>query len=64
MDEKTPRQRPFRERWSVILFLVIGLAICVALIVWQLSDVEVDETPEGPGTGTGTGSAPAFVGAP
>ena len=36
-------RRPFPTRWSVILFVVIGLAVCIAIMLWQLSGDTPDE---------------------
>ena len=39
----SPARRPFPTRWSVILFVVIGLAVCIAIMLWQLSGDTPDE---------------------
>jgi hypothetical protein len=36
-------RRPFATRWSVILFVVIGSAVGIAIMLWQLSGDAPDE---------------------
>ena len=43
-------RRPFPTRWSVILFVVIGVAVGIAIMLWQLSGDTPDE-PDGAGQG-------------
>jgi hypothetical protein len=43
-----PRTRPFKTRWSVILFVVIALAVCTAIMLWQLSGDTPDEPDSAP----------------
>lgn len=48
MARPNPARRPFPTRWSVILFVVIGLAVCIAIMLWQLSGDTPDEPDSAP----------------
>ena len=37
-DEQSPRtpRRSYSTKWSVIAFVVLGMVICLATIIWKL----------------------------
>lgn len=52
-EARDPAVRPYRTRWSVIAFVVIGLVVGLAIMLWQLSGdppEEADSAPAPPRT--------------
>ncbi|HEY0951009.1 hypothetical protein [Nocardioides sp.] len=52
-EARGPAVRPYRTRWSVIAFVVIALAVGLAIMLWQLSGdppEEADSAPAPPRT--------------
>ncbi len=45
MTRSAPKasRRSFRTRWSVILFVIIGVVVCSAIMLWRLSHDSADE---------------------
>lgn len=40
--------RRFRNRWAVALYVVIAVAVCTAIMLWQLSNDSLDEPDSAP----------------
>lgn len=47
-DARGPTMRPYRTQWSVIAFVVIALAVGLAIMMWQLSGEAPDEADSAP----------------